>query len=175
MGKKYLRAAGNEDMSDKKSVNLRIETNLKEMVERVSRALLGEDRPSALSTTAEKLIIIGLGAQKAGIEPQVVGPLGVLPRPFTTPSFGGEKETMGTQLRTETLEELQDYFDTKKHTAAREALLFGILIVQLDDLKLEGPLGGSRPFAELDVDERVAGDEAKQTLEEVMTAVNNSL
>ncbi|AZH26024.1 hypothetical protein [Haloplanus aerogenes] len=159
-------------MSDKESVNLRIEQGLKDTVANVAINLEGDSRPSDLSKTARKLILIGLGARQANIEPDIVGPLGVIPRPFAEISFGGEKVTMGTQLRAETLEELQAAFETKKHPAAREALRLGLIIVQSDNLKMEGPLGGPRPFANINVEEHVVGEEARQALHEIKAALD---
>jgi hypothetical protein len=156
-------------MSEKESLNLRLENGLKEQVAELALEMYGDSRPSDLSKTAHKLMLVGIGGEKAGIQEKVVGPLGILPRPFATAEFGGEKVTMGTHLLEDELAELQSVFDAKKHTAAREALRLGVIIVKAGELEadIEGPLGIFRPFAEMDIDDNVEGDAAIEALAEI--------
>jgi len=160
-------------MNKKESVNLRLESGLKDMVSKIAQAVEGDTRPTDLSKTAQKLIIVGIGGEKAGIQGKVVGPLGILPRPFATASFGGDKVTMGTQLTEADIEELKRVFQNKKHTAAREALRLGVIIVQADELDVEGPLGTARPFAKIELKDHVQGQEAQETLEEIKEAIQD--
>lgn len=157
-------------MTDKESLNLRVEQGLKDEVSKISEDIEGDTRPSDLSKTAQKLISIGIGAEQAGVQEKVVGPLEILPRPFATAEFGGEKLAMGTQLTEEQIDDLQDVFDAKKHTAAREALRLGVVIIQAGHLDIEGPLGIFRPFAEMKIDEEVEGERAAAALEEISAA-----
>lgn len=161
-------------MSEKESLNLRIEAGLKDEVSKIAEDVEGDSRPSDLSTTAQKLILVGIGAERAGVQEKVVGPLGILPRPFATAEFGGEKTSMGTQLTAEQLDELQTVFEAKKHTAAREALRLGVVMIQagsLDtDMDIEGPLGIFLPFAEMEIDEEVEGELAQEALEAITEA-----
>ena len=156
-------------MSEKESLNLRLERGLRDQVKELAEAVEGDDRPSDLSKTARKLILIGIGAERAGIQEKVQGPLGI-PRPFATVEFGGQKDTMGTQLTPDELEELQDVFEAKKHTAAREALRLGVIIVEADstnfDLDIGGPFGILRPFAEISIDDNVESELATDYLAE---------
>jgi len=154
-------------MTNKESINLRLESGLKEAVSKISQSVEGDTRPTDLSKTAQKLIIIGIGAEKSGIQGKVVGPFGILPRPFATASFGGEKVTMGTQLTEDNIEDLKEIFENKKHTAAREALRLGVIMVQAEELDVEGPLGGPRPFAEIEIKDDIVVEESKNILGEI--------
>jgi hypothetical protein len=157
-------------MSEKESLNLRIEQGLKDEVSKISEDVEGDSRPSDLSTTAQKLILVGIGAERAGVQEKVVGPLEILPRPFATAEFGGEKTSMGTQLTAEQLDELQTVFEAKKHTAAREALRLGVVMIQAGSLDIEGPLSIFRPFAKMKIDEEVEGELAQEALEAITEA-----
>ena len=161
-------------MSEKESLNLRLESGLRDHVRELAQNVEGDDRPSDLSKTARKLIVIGIGAERAGIQETASGPLGI-PRPFATVDFGGEKDTMGTQLSTSELEDLQAVFDAKKHTAAREALRLGVIIIKADDPELDvtGPGGILRPFAKISIDDNVAGELANQYLAEFRESHND--
>lgn len=162
--KSYLCGLAITAVSDKESVNLRIESGLKRAVEQISEEVEGNSRPSDLSQTAANLIKIGVGGQKAGVEASVVGKYLKIPRLFAEGSFGGDKVTMGTQLGSQTISELQKEFDPKKHTAAREALRLGVTIVDPDQKSIKGPLGGPRPFSEVDVTDHVEGEDAQNAL-----------
>jgi hypothetical protein len=161
-------------MSDKESLNLRVEEGLKDEVSKIAEDVEGDSRSSDLSSTAQKLIVIGIGAERAGVQEkaEVVGPLGIVPRPFATMEFEGDKISMGTQLTAEQLDDLQSVFEAKKHTAAREALRLGVILVQADDLdaRFEGPLGIFRPLARMQVEEKVEGDHAFEALETIKEA-----
>ena len=164
MAKSYLCGLVIHPMSDKESINLRIESGLKRAVEQISEEVEGDSRPSDLSQTAANLIKIGLGGERAGIEPDIVGEFFEIPRLFASISFDGEKVTMGTQLDSKTIAELQKEFNPKKHTAAREALQLGVIIVDPGEKSIVGPLGGPRPFAEIDIDDHVEGEGAQEAL-----------
>lgn len=160
-------------VSSKESINLRLGAELKAAVEQASEHLLGDTRPTDLSTTAQKLILVGLGARQAGIEPEIRGPLGVLSRPFARASFDGETVTMGTQLDAKTIDQLKEAFVEKKHTAARRALRLGVIMMQADQLDIEGPLGGPRPFAEIHVPDRINRSDASTALRELQEALES--
>ena len=119
-------------------------------------------------------ILIGLAFRREGLEPQYEGPLGVLPRPFATPTFGGESVTFGTQLETDAYDDLQSVFEEKPHTAAREALRLGIIAVQLDQLNLTGPLGTARPFAKVSLDDELSDIQALAYLRELRTHIGTN-
>lgn len=168
----FVRSGVYLGVSGKESINLRMGAELKAAVERASEHLLGDTRPTDLSTTAQKLILVGLGARQAGIEPEIRGPLGVLSRPFARASFDGETVTMGTQLDTETIDQLEEAFVEKKHTAARRALRLGVIMVQADELDIEGPFGGPRPFAEIHMPDQIDRSDASAALRELQEALN---
>jgi hypothetical protein len=159
-------------MSEKESLNLRVEEGLKDEVSKIAENVEGDSRPSDLSSTAQKLILIGIGAERAGVQEKVVGPFEILPRPFATAEFRGDKTSMGTQLTVEQLDDLQAAFDAKKHTAAREALKLGVVMVQSGNLDLDivGPFNIFRPFAKMEIEEKVEGERAAETLEEITDA-----
>jgi len=155
----------------KQSINLRVESGLHETVTELAALSEGDTRPTDLSRTARKLILIGLAFRREGLEPQYEGPLGILPRPFATPTFGGESVTFGTQLESDAYDELQSVFDEKPHTAAREALRLGVIAVQLNQLNLTGPLGASRPFATISLDDELSDTQALAYLRELRTHI----
>ncbi|ELZ88789.1 hypothetical protein C453_00960 [Haloferax elongans ATCC BAA-1513] len=126
----------------------------------------GNSRPSDLSKTAQRLIRVGLALRKSGIEPEFEGPFGLIKRPFATIKFGGETVTFGTQLTANVIEELTVSFTEKKHTAAREALRLGIIAVYLNDLDITGPLGGPRPFSNVNLSEHFDDEYGREALEE---------
>ena len=158
----------------KQSINLRVESGLHETVADLAALSEGDTRPTDLSRTARKLILIGLAFRRDGLEPQYEGPLGVLPRPFATPTFGGDSVTFGTQLETAAYDAVETVFDEKPHTAAREALRLGVIAVQLDQLELTGPLGLSRPFAEVDLDDKLTDTQALAYLRELRTHIGTN-
>lgn len=160
-------------MTNKESINLRLERGLKDMVSKISQEVEGDTRPTDLSKTAQKLIIIGIGAEKSGIQGKAIGLFGILPRPFATASFGGDKVTMGTQLTKEDIEHLKDVFENKKHTAAREALRLGVIMIQAPELDVEGPLGGPRPFAKIEIRDEIQDEEARRAFEEIREAIQD--
>jgi len=153
--------------NDNESLNLRIESGLRDNVRELAQDIEGDDRPSDLSKTARKLIVIGIGAERAGIQGHIKGPFEI-PRPFASVDFGGEKDTMGTQLSPNEVDDLQTVFDDKKHTAAREALRLGVIIVKANDpsIDIRGPANFLRPFAEISIDDNVDGESATDHLEE---------
>lgn len=153
-------------MAEKESINLRVESRLRDRVAELAKRVEGDSRPSDLSKTAQKLIHVGLALRKSGVEPEIEGPFGVISRPFASIEFGGEKVTFGTQLTTDVIEELQGAFTNKKHTAAREALRLGIIAVYLNKLDITGPLGGPRPFADVNVSEHFEDERGRDALAE---------
>jgi len=62
-------------------------------------------------------------------------------------------------------------FDEKPHTAAREALRLGVIAVQLNQLNLTGPLGASRPFATISLDDELSDTQALAYLRELRTHI----
>lgn len=157
----------------KQSINLRVESGLQETVAELAALSEGDTRPTDLSRTARKLILIGLAFRRDGLEPQYEGPLGILPRPFATPTFGGDSVTFGTQLEIAAFEELQTAFDEKPHTAAREALRLGVMAVQLDQVELTGPLGIPRPFADFNLEDELTDTQALAYLRELRTHIGS--
>lgn len=157
----------------KQSINLRVESGLHETVTNLASLSEGDTRPTDLSRTARKLILIGLAFRREGLEPQYEGPLGILPRPFATPTFGGDSVTFGTQLEADASDDLQAVFDEKPHTAAREALRLGVIAVQLNQLELTGPLGIQRPFADVTLEDELTDTQALAYLRELRTHLGN--
>lgn len=156
-------------MSSKESINLRVESGLRDRVSKLAKSVEGDNRPSDMSKTAQKLIHVGLALRKSGIEPEFEGPLGIIPRPFASIEFGGEKLTFGTQLSEETLRELTREFSEKKHTSAREALRLGVIALELNELDVTGPLGGPRPFANVTLEEHFDDERGQAALRELQS------
>ncbi|WP_141463031.1 hypothetical protein [Salinadaptatus halalkaliphilus] len=127
-----------------KSLNPRIEVEIKEAVEE----LAGADY--TMNETASKLIQIGVSTRKSGIEPEIKGPFG-LPRPFAKIKLGDRMTELRTEVNDELADQLVDEFDNKPNTAAREALRLGLFTVANNEFEIKGPLGGPRPFAEIDL------------------------
>lgn len=127
-------------------LNPRIEYEVKEVIS----GLAGREK--TIKETAAELIQIGIGIRTHDVEPEIVGPLGI-PRPFAKISLGDQMSELRTEVDDETADELVNRFDNKPNTAAREALRLGVLAVAQDAFTVEGPGGGPRPFAEIELDE----------------------
>lgn len=127
-------------------LNPRIEYEVKEVIS----GLAGREK--TIKETAAELIQIGIGIRTHDIEPEIVGPLGI-PRPFAKISLGDQMSELRTEVDDEIADELVNRFDNKPNTAAREALRLGVLAVAQDAFTVEGPAGGPRPFAEIELDE----------------------
>ena len=154
-------------MAETESVNLRVESGLRDRVAKISQRVEGDTRPTDMSATAQKLIYVGLALRKSGIEPEFEGPLGLIPRPFATIEFGGETVTFGTQLPESVTEDLTAAFSEKKHPSAREALRLGVIALELGELDVTGPLGGPRPFANISLNEHFTDERGRNALEEL--------
>lgn len=128
------------------SLNPRLEYELKELI----KDLAGRDR--TISDTAADLIKIGIVVRKENIEPKIVGPLG-LPRPFAKISLGEQTSELRTEISDGMVDDLVADFDNKPNTAAREAIRLGILAVATDEFTVQGPVGGPRPFADIEVND----------------------
>lgn len=122
----------------------RIEWEIKDVIEKIAKSDL------TISDTAANLIIIGLAIRESGAEPKIEGPFGV-PRPFAKISFGDRMTEIRTEVEEEILDRLTSEFDHKPNTSAREAMRLGVLAVAEDQIKIVGPAGGPRPFAQISV------------------------
>jgi hypothetical protein len=142
-----------------KSLNPRVETELKRAIEEYA----GADR--TISQTAADLIKIGIGVRESGIEPEIKGPFG-LPRPFAKVSLSDQMTDFRTEIDEETHDELIENFSSKPNTAAREAIRLGVFTVAGDQFEIEGPEGGPRPFADIEVDS-VDDPEVRELIEEL--------
>lgn len=127
-------------------LNPRIEYEVKEVI----TSLAG--REQTIKETAEELIQVGIAIRVHDIEPEIVGPLGI-PRPFAKISLGNQMSELRTEVDDDVADELVNRFDNKPNTAAREALRLGVLAVAQDAFTVEGPAGGPRPFAKIELDE----------------------
>lgn len=128
------------------ALNPRIEYEVKEVVSDIA----GRDK--TIKQTAAELIQIGVGVRAHDIEPQIVGPLGI-PRPFAKISLGDQMSELRTEIDDDLADRLVNQFDNKPNTAAREAIRLGVLAVAQDAFTVKGPVGGPRPFAEIDLNE----------------------
>lgn len=128
------------------ALNPRIEYEIKEVISDIA----GRDK--TIKETAAGLIQIGVGVRTHGVEPKIVGPLGI-PRPFAKLSLGDQMSELRTEIDDDLADELVNRFDNKPNTAAREAIRLGVLAVAQDAFTVEGPVGGPRPFAEIDLSE----------------------
>ena len=128
-----------------KSLNPRIEIEIKEAVEE----LAGADY--TINQTASELIRIGISTRKSDIEPEIKGPFG-LPRPFAKIKLGDRMTELRTDVDDEVAAQLVDEFNNKPNTAAREALRLGLFTVASNEFEIEGPLGGPRPFADIELE-----------------------
>jgi len=153
-------------VAERESINLHVESGLRDRVAELAKAVEGDSRPSDLSKTAQKLIHIGVALRKSGLEPDIEGPFGVIKRPFASIEFGGDTVSFGTQLTADMIDELTALFTEQKHPAAREALRLGVIAVYLNDLDITGPLGGPRPFAQVDISEHFDDERGQTALDE---------
>jgi len=128
------------------ALNPRIEYEIKEVISDIA----GRDK--TIKETAAELIQIGVGIRIHNVEPKIVGPLGI-PRPFAKLSLGDQMSELRTEIDDDLADELVNRFDNKPNTAAREAIRLGVLAVAQDAFTVEGPVGGPRPFAEIDLSE----------------------
>jgi hypothetical protein len=158
-------------MSETVSFNLRVASELRDHVAKIAQASEGDDRSTDMSTVARKLIYIGLGVRKSGGEPEVAGKFGLAFRPFSRVQFEGDRVTFGTQLEEDVANDLEAWFDTSRHGAAREALRLGVIALQHDDLQIKGPFGMPRPFAEVDLSEQITDERALEALAELQKHV----
>ncbi len=142
-----------------KSLSPRIEIELKEAVEDIA----GSDW--TFGETAAKLIEIGVAVRESGAEPEIRGPFG-LPRPFAKISLGDRMTELRTELSDDVSERLIDQFNNKPNTAAREALRLGIYTVAGEEFAIEGPTGGPRPFATIEISD-IESTQAIELIEEV--------
>lgn len=143
------------------SLNPRVEYELKELIEDIA------GREGTISDTAADLIRVGIAVRKYDVEPKIVGPLG-LPRPFAKISLGERTGELRTELSDEITTELVEEFDNKPNTAAREALRLGILAVAEDEFTVEGPVGGPRPFAEIEISD-IKDQDITELIEDLRT------
>lgn len=127
-------------------LNPRIEYEIKEVISDIA----GRDK--TIKETAAELIQIGVGIRTHDVEPKIVGPLGI-PRPFAKLSLGDQMSELRTEVDDDLADELVNRFDNKPNTAAREAIRLGVLAVAQDAFTVKGPVGGPRPFAEIDLNE----------------------
>ncbi|WP_411967474.1 hypothetical protein [Haloferax sp. YSSS75] len=129
-----------------KQLNPRVESEIRKAIDDIAA---GE---WTISDTAAKLIRIGIAVRESGAEPKIEGPFG-LPRPFAKISLGDTMVELRTEVSEDTADRLTNEFDNKPNTAAREALRLGVIAVSMDELKIRGPAGEPRPFAQIELDE----------------------
>lgn len=127
-------------------LNPRIEYEIKEVISNIA------GREMTIKDTAAELIQVGIAVRTNDIEPEIVGPLGV-PRPFAKISLGDQMSELRTEVDDTVADQLVNRFDNKPNTAAREALRLGVLAVAQDAFTVEGPAGGPRPFAKIELDD----------------------
>lgn len=127
-------------------LNPRIEYEIKELISDIA----GRDK--TIKETSAELIEVGVGIRAHNIEPKIVGPLGI-PRPFAKLSLGEQMSELRTEIDEDLADELVNRFDNKPNTAAREAIRLGVLAVAQDAFTIEGPVGGPRPFAQIELSE----------------------
>jgi len=158
-------------MADRESLNLRIQEGLRDHIANIARDVEGGDSPRELSATAENLIYVGMGMKRAdkhaddSILPTFEGPFGVLPRPWAEPSFDGDDIRLSTRVDTETIDTLERSFNKTKHTAAKQALRLGVILIEKDAITIRGPEGVRRPFAKVNVHGEIHGERAQSALD----------
>ena len=162
-------------MADRESLNLRIQEGLRDHVAEIARNVEGGDSPRELSATAENLIYVGMGMKCAdnrsdgSVLPTFEGPFGVLPRPWAEPAFDGDDVRLGTRVDTDTIDTLERAFNKTKHTAAKQALRLGVILIEKDAITIRGPEGVRRPFAKVNVKEEIYGERARTALDALRT------
>jgi len=123
-------------------LDVRIESVLKIFIQE-----LAEKTGTTTSGIARDLAWVGAGVAKAGgIE--VVGPFG-LRRPLARLDLGESRDRLVIRLEDDLARELERVFRRNVRGALREAIRLGTFAVQPQDLRMRGPLGIERPFAEL--------------------------
>lgn len=127
------------------SLSPRIDVNFRQAIDEIAQ---GERQ---IGETAAKLIHIGIAVREVGAEPEITGPFG-LPRPFAKISLSDMKTEIALELDDDLYERLINEFNSKKNTAAREALRLGVFTVADDQFEITGPAGGPRPFAGIEID-----------------------
>lgn len=128
------------------SLSPRIDQDIREVIDDLAHP------DSTIDDVAEELIRIGIVVRDANKEPVIEGPLG-LPRPYAEISLSKSKTEIRTSVEEEVADELTKKFDNKKNTAAREALRLGVLTVAGGEFTVKGPVGGPRPFAQIEIAE----------------------
>lgn len=168
-------AVKHPNMADRESLNLRIQEGLRDHVADIARDVEGGESPRELSATAENLIYVGMGMKRAdqrsddSVLPTFEGPFGVLPRPWAEPSFDGDDVRLGTRVDTDTIDTLERAFNKTKHTAAKQALRLGVILIEKDAITIRGPEGIRRPFAEVNVQDEVHGERAQTAFDALRT------
>jgi hypothetical protein len=154
-----------------RTIHAPLEEELAARVEHIADLTGRGTGPAALSETATRLAHVGRGAAEAGDRPGVEGPFGG-PRPFARVSFDGERTTtVETRLDPAAVAALRAAFDAAPETAdaavVRRAVALGALVVSSEAPGVEGPFGGPRPFARVDLpDGEVVGERARAALDE---------
>jgi hypothetical protein len=152
-------------------INLRVEAEVENQVAKLSDYLAGEDGNPSRSEAARELIYVGLGVEMSDGQIKYKGPLGWIDRPFAGANFEGETVSFGTRLPERTIGRLEGAFQKKKHTAAKEALRTGLILVQIDKIKVHGPFDNPRPLANPDLEGQLEDDRAKEALEKIRDAL----
>ncbi|MFB6296987.1 MAG: hypothetical protein ABEH56_00540 [Salinirussus sp.] len=151
---------------DETTTSVRLPTELTASVERVAERAEGRTDREALGRTATRLALVGRGAAKADETPRILGPLGLLPRPFARVSFGDDRtETVPIGLDESSVAAFERLFGTGTEPALRRAIELGVVTVRAEAPAVEGPLGTPRPFARVEPPETVAGDREQAALD----------
>lgn len=158
------------NMADRESLNLRIQEGLRDHIANIARGVEDGDSARELSATAENLIYVGMGMKIAdqrsddSVLPTFEGPFGILPRPWAEPSFDGDDIRLSTRVDTDTIDTLERAFNKTKHTAAKQALRLGVILIEKDAITIRGPEGVRRPFAKINVQDDIHGERAQTAL-----------
>lgn len=161
-------------MGETESLSISMENGLKQPITELSETHGDDKQGSEFSSTVEKLLLIGSGAEKAGLQEKVTGPIDSISRPFSTAEFGGEQVQVDIQVSSDTLSELHDVFDCAEERATREALRLGVILVQANQLGIEGSLGIYRPFAHMDIEDELQDETSVEAFKTISTHENSS-
>lgn len=127
-------------------LDIRTESELKNMITNIA-----EEKKISMSDIARDLMWVGIALQKEG-GLEIKGPFGG-GRPLADIDFGGKDVRLGVRITDRLRKELQENFDEKIRTAAREAIKLGSFLIRPEKVSIEGPFDTVRPFAEADLPE----------------------
>lgn len=144
-------------MQMSETLDIRLESGLKEMIEGIA-----EGKDSSISDITRDLIWLGIGLKKEG-GVEISGPLGA-GRPLANLDFGGESVRLAVRIDENLIQTLQNTFEDRLRTAARQAIRLGSLIVWPEEISIKGPFGTIRPFTQIEMPV-LENEEARKALE----------